>query len=324
MFWPGKAISHPGRDRLNPAKRLSGQRLNHPVAQSHHSGFGRPFPQFFLADGSIKIRLTDSHGNEKLVADGVLVTGASSGGGGGSAVDATTVLTTGDIKARYGTGILAGFVRANGRTIGSATSGATERANADCQALFEYLWGADITNLSVSGGRGASANADWLATKTITLPDLRGRPIAGLDDMGNSSANRLTASYFGANGTVLGNSGGSESQTLLTGNLPAYTPSGTFTGSIAALSLTVSGTASVNSSGLFLQGGVSDNFSSIAGSGQFDNLSKQTVASTGTITGTATGNYTPAGIISMSAQGGTSIAFAIVPPMMVMTIYVKL
>ena len=29
-------------------------------------------PQFFLADGSIKIRLTDVNGNEKLIADGLL------------------------------------------------------------------------------------------------------------------------------------------------------------------------------------------------------------------------------------------------------------
>ena len=52
-------------------------------------------PQFFLADGSIKIRLVDVNGVEKLVADGLIVTGASSGGGGGSPVDPTTVLQTG-------------------------------------------------------------------------------------------------------------------------------------------------------------------------------------------------------------------------------------
>jgi len=61
----------------------------------------------------------------------------------------------------YGTGVRSGFVRANGRTIGSATSGATERANADAQALFEYLWNTDA-NLAVSTGRGASSNADWV------------------------------------------------------------------------------------------------------------------------------------------------------------------
>jgi len=39
------------------------------------SASGR-LPQFFLADGSIKIRLTDVNGVEILVADGIIVTGA--------------------------------------------------------------------------------------------------------------------------------------------------------------------------------------------------------------------------------------------------------
>lgn len=179
-------------------------------------------PQFFLADGSIKIRLTDSAGVVQIAADNILVIGPSSGGGGGSSVDATTILATGDLKVRYGTGALSGFVRANGRTIGSATSGATERANADTQALFEYLWTNDA-NLAVSGGRGASANADWVANKTIALPDWRGRAIAALDDMGNSAAGRLTASYFGSTATTLGASGGAESLTLTEAQLPALT-----------------------------------------------------------------------------------------------------
>lgn len=177
--------------------------------------------QFFLADGSIKIRLTDSAGVVQIAADGILVIGASSGEGGGSSVDATTIFDTGDLKVRYGTGAHTGWVRANGRTIGSATSGATERANADTQSLFEYLWAADA-NLSVSTGRGATANADWVANKTIALPDWRGRAIAGLDDMGASAAGRLTASYFGATATTLGAAGGSESDTLTEAKIPTH------------------------------------------------------------------------------------------------------
>lgn len=180
---------------------------------------GGNIPQLFFADGSIKFRLTNAQGVTQLAADGVLVVGASSGGGGGSTVDPTTIMQTGDIKAVYGTGVLSGFVRLNGRTIGSSTSGASERANADCQALFQYLWGADA-NLSVSTGRGVSANADWVANKTIALPDFRGRALAALDDMGNSAAGRLTATYFGTAATVLGAAGGSESQTLALTHLP--------------------------------------------------------------------------------------------------------
>lgn len=182
--------------------------------------------QFFLADGSIKIRLTDSAGVVQIAADNILVVGPSSGEGGGGSVDATTIFDTGDIKARYGTGAHTGWVRANGRTIGSATSGATERANSDTQALFEYLWAADA-NLSVSSGRGSTANADWVANKTIALPDWRGRAIAGLDDMGSSAAGRLTSTYFGTAATALGAAGGAESHTLVTSEIPAHSHTGT-------------------------------------------------------------------------------------------------
>jgi hypothetical protein len=166
-------------------------------------------PQFFLADGSIKVRLQDKTGVVQLAADNILVIGPSAGGGGGATVDPTTLIQTGDILARYGIGIHTGFVRLNALTIGSATSGASERANADCQALFLYLWGVD-TNLAVIGGRGASAAADWAANKQLTLPDWRGYALGALDTMGGAAAGRLTATYFGSNAAVLGAIGGSE------------------------------------------------------------------------------------------------------------------
>jgi microcystin-dependent protein len=178
-------------------------------------------PAFYLADGQIKIRLTDANGITQVAADNLLVVGASSGSGSPPSVDATTVFSTGDLKVRYGTGAHSGWVRANGRTIGSASSGGSERANSDCQTLFEYLWTEDA-NLTVSTGRGASAAADWAANKTIALPDGRGRVIAGLDDMGSTPAGRLTATYFGATATTLGAAGGSESHTLTTAQLAAH------------------------------------------------------------------------------------------------------
>lgn len=185
-------------------------------------------PQFFLADGQIKIRLTDKDGNDQLSADNILVIGPSSGeGGGGGQVDPTTVATTGDVKAVYGTGSIDGWVRMNGRTVGSATSGATERANADTQALFEYLWGVDA-NLTVSSGRGASAAADWSANKTITVPDMRGRILGALDDMGTTAAGRITSDGSGIAGTTLGAAGGEETTALDSADqLPSHTHTGT-------------------------------------------------------------------------------------------------
>ena len=170
--------------------------------------------------------LANAAGVTQIEADFVLVLGPTSGVGAAPSVDATTILATGDLKVRYGTGVLTGFVRANARTIGSASSGASERANADTEALFLYLWTEDA-NLTVSTGRGASAAADWAANKTITLPDWRGRAPAGLDDMGNSAAGRLTATYFGTAATVLGAAGGSESHTLTTAQLASHTHANT-------------------------------------------------------------------------------------------------
>ena len=48
-----------------------------------------------------------------------------------------------------------------------------------------------------------------------------------------SSATRLTSTYFAGNSTNMGAVGGLESSTLVTGNLPAYTPTGTIGGSVA-------------------------------------------------------------------------------------------
>ena len=64
-------------------------------------------------------------------------------------------------------------------TIGSAASGASIRANADCQALFKYLWDnlADA-QCPVDTGRGASADADWAADKKLHPPAIADRVLA--------------------------------------------------------------------------------------------------------------------------------------------------
>src|SRR3954447_19623355 len=60
---------------------------------------------------------------------------------------------------------------------------------------------------------------------TFNLPDLRGRVLAGKDDMGGNGAGRLTPSWFGASATVLGATGGGEKNALSSTNqLPQFTP----------------------------------------------------------------------------------------------------
>ncbi len=57
---------------------------------------------------------------------------------------------------------------------------------------------------------------------TFNLPDKRGRVSAATDDMGGTSASRLTTSFFGAVAHP-GAAGGAESHTLTAGEIPAHT-----------------------------------------------------------------------------------------------------
>lgn len=57
---------------------------------------------------------------------------------------------------------------------------------------------------------------------TFNVPDCRGRVVAGKDDMGGSSANRLTNQSGGLNGDTLGATGGAETHTLDLTEAPAH------------------------------------------------------------------------------------------------------
>lgn len=211
-------------------------------------------PAFYLASGSVHVRLTDAGGVVQFDVPSMLVIGPSGGGGGGSSVDPTTVAQTGDIKFRPTNDTLTGWVKLNRTTIGNATSGATQRANADTQALYVYLW-TTFTQPSgnvycaVSGGVGASALADFNASKAMTLIDMRGRSFAGLDGMGNSRGNviadsniQFTVSGGGADG--LGAVGGIANPSIAQNQLPNVAPS--FTGSAGTPTGTFSATNSVS------------------------------------------------------------------------------
>lgn len=139
------------------------------------------------------------------------------------------LVVTGMIHAELINGTKTSYVRLNGRTMGNAASGGTERANADTSALFTYLWNnLDNTAAPVSGGRGGSAAADFAANKTITLPDFRGALPIGLDDMGAAAGSFFSGLTF-TSGTAItaGSRTGSNGVTLASGNLPAHSHSGT-------------------------------------------------------------------------------------------------
>ena len=57
---------------------------------------------------------------------------------------------------------------------------------------------------------------------TFNVPDLRGRVVAGQDDMGGTSANRLTNQSGGLDGDTLGATGGAETHTMTIAEMPLH------------------------------------------------------------------------------------------------------
>ena len=113
------------------------------------------------------------------------------------------IWSTGDVKITLKTVADAGWVLMNDGTIGNAASTGTARANADTEALFTLLWNNTTdANCAVSGGRGASAAADYAANKTIALPKVLGRALAAAG-AGSGLTSRALAVIAGAEDAVV-------------------------------------------------------------------------------------------------------------------------
>jgi hypothetical protein len=260
-------------------------------------------PIFYLADGSIHVRLTDSSGVVQYDAT-VLVIGPSSGGGSGGAVDPTAIAATGDVKFRLTTETLVGWVKLNGLTIGSATSGATGRANSDTQNLFIYLWtNCDNTHCTVLGGRGASGLADFSANKQMTTPDMRFRMPVGLADMGSADSGRSFGALFSGSDTAFtaGGNGGEASHVITQPQLPVANLSSA--GLSVATSILGQGSGViVNPAGFTVAGGGVPLTAGSAGA---------TLGATSTVSGT-----TP--------LGGSSVPINVMDPFALGSYYMKL
>jgi len=133
---------------------------------------------------------------------------------------------------------------------------------------------------------------------TFGLPDLRGRGIMGLDNMGGSAASRITVAGGNFDGTVLGGTGGAQNHTLSSAEMPSHTH--TFTGDAM-------GTHSHGPGGSFTH------FMVEAGGGQFG-ASGGAFGEGGTTTGAASAG-TPTGTNANTGGGG---AHTILNPCMVM------
>ena len=124
---------------------------------------------------------------------------------------------------------------------------------------------------------------------TFNLPDLTGRTVA----MKEATATRLTTAGSGVDGGTLGASGGNQNKTLLTANLPPYTPAG---------SIVV--TANGNNNPQVVNGNSPSIAQPTVGSGTAYFPTSQFFGLSATFTGTA--------------QGGTSTPVATVQPTIVL------
>jgi microcystin-dependent protein len=195
---------------------------DHPVVANANG----EFPAVFITDEtSHRLRITTSADVTLRDVDNISVPTTTPIDLPTSNTEEQYLFQTGDMKMRWSVTAPTGWVRANGRTIGSVSSGATERANADTEDLFLFLW--PDTSLSVSGSRGGTAAGDWSANKTIALPDFRGRVPVGPDSFGNSAAGRITDAVLGVDSDTLGLAGGAQTHALITAELASHTHTGT-------------------------------------------------------------------------------------------------
>ncbi len=82
------------------------------------------------------------------------------------------------------------------------------------QAINRATYAALFNLIGTQFGAGNGAT-------TFNLPDLRGRTVVGLDNMGGNVAGRVTAAS-GINGTIIGAAGGTENVVLARDNLPNF------------------------------------------------------------------------------------------------------
>lgn len=163
------------------------------------------------------------------------------------------------------------------------------------RVTYADLW--TVAQAEIAAGSTFYNNGN--GSTTFGIADLRGRGLAAPDNMGGTPAGRLTVASSGFPTTTIGGAGGVEAIALALGNLPT----GITSANLAGIAVSVASTVAD-----ILRGGASDNFTSTAGSGQFDTLTKNTITSTGTIA---------AGNVPVTSNNTGNIPHANVAPVLI-------
>lgn len=144
---------------------------------------------------------------------------------------------TGDIRTTLSTTAPSGWAVMSDTSIGNVGSGATNLAQAYTYQLYKTLWdGVADAWAPVSGGRGATATADFLAGKTLTLPRSLGRAMANYGS-GSGLTPRALGEYVG-------------NETISIAAMPAHTHPGSTVGiQVNPINVVGGGTNSMSAGG---------------------------------------------------------------------------
>ncbi len=127
----------------------------------------------------------------------------------GQKIDQEALAPLGIVQGFVGVAPPTGWILLDGGTIGNPASGATNRANNDTLDLFTLFWDNIADGQApVSGGRGASAAADFAANKNLTVSNL----MSGAALVGTG----------GVDPALHGNAGGLETITLVEAEMPSH------------------------------------------------------------------------------------------------------
>lgn len=120
-----------------------------------------------------------------------------------------------------------GYVVADSSTIGSASSNATRLASPTALLAYRSIWlefPNSICPIFTSGGsptsRGANPDADFIANKALSTPDMRGRGIVGVDSSGTTRLSGVPVTL--GNTTTPGSVLGENLHALITAELAAH------------------------------------------------------------------------------------------------------
>lgn len=205
----------------------------------------------------------------QIIVDVLGINAADDGNGAGFLANLKTALlnlifSTGDVKPTYKTAADTGWIMGDDGSIGSATSGATTRANADCLPLYTVFWGFSPTFTPMVDGlaRGGSASVDFNNNRAIFIPKLLGRALA-VAGSGAGLTARSIAQFLGVEGanialnqlpqtnlgTLAGNSFSGSVTAVGATSVQGFQPGGsTFNAPqpVSSLSVAVSGTVWLN------------------------------------------------------------------------------